>query len=200
MDRRFGIVALALLLPTLAACTRPAFQGQVLEPPRPALDFTLTDQFDRQVRLSGLRGQVVVLTFLYTTCPDICPLVTAKIRDVINLMGTQRQQVAFVAVTVDPERDTVTTVADYSQRWAMIDRWLFLTGSEPQLAPIWEYYWAGRVRDAAPSSPPAKAAYTIGHGSPVHLLDRAGQDRVVYDADFRPASMAHDIETLLAER
>jgi cytochrome oxidase Cu insertion factor (SCO1/SenC/PrrC family) len=79
----------------------------------------------------------------------------------------------------------------------MSDRWQFLTGSEQDLEPVWEFYWVGHVRREPSGSAPAPTAYAIGHGSPVHLLDREGRIRVVFDADFRPAAMAHDLETLL---
>lgn len=199
--RRLTVLTAALLVVgVLGACShRPVFQGQVLEPPRDALDFTLADQSGHPVQLSALRGKVVVLTFLYTTCPDVCPLVTGKLHEVTDLLAAHRPQVAVVAVTVDPERDTTQAVAEYSRRWAMLDRWRFLTGTPAQLEPIWEYYWAGQIRRELPGSTPGNAAYAIGHSSPVHLFDRAGRVRVVYDADFRPAAMAHDIEALLAQ-
>ena len=196
--RRVALAALAVLVPTMTACAqRPVFQGQVLDPPRPALDFTLTDQFDHPVRLSGLRGKVVVLAFLFTACPDVCPVITGKIHRVTDLLGARRDRVAFLAVTVDPDRDTVPVLAEYSRRVAMLDRWQFLTGDEPRLAPIWTYYWVGQARIERPGSAPGRVAYAVGHRSPIHLLDPAGQIRLIFDGDFRPADMAHDIEALL---
>jgi protein SCO1/2 len=193
------VVVVVIAVAGTACARRPVFQGQVLDPARPALDFNLPDQAGHAVTLSALRGKVVALTFLYTTCPDVCPLVTAKIREVTELLGKRRQGVAFLAITVDPGRDTTAAVAQYSQRWNMSDRWQFLTGSEQELRPIWSYYWVGQL------GPPEKvrrspgAAYAVGHGSPVHLFDKRGQIRIVFDADFRPAAMAHDLETLLGE-
>ncbi len=192
--------ALLLLAAPPAGWSRPPeFQGQVLDPPRPARDFALRDQSGRLVRLSALHGQVVVLTFLYTTCPDVCPLITGKLHEVTELLGDRRKKVAVIAVTVDPERDTAAAVTEYSRRWAMLDRWRFLTGTQRQLEPIWEYYWVGQVRRELPGSTPGHAHYGIGHNSPIHLLDRAGRVRVVHDADVQPAAMAHDIEALIEQ-
>jgi protein SCO1/2 len=198
-------VALALALALGAGCARrPAFRGTALDPPRDALDFTLTDQFGGSVRLADLRGRAVVLTFLYTSCTDVCPLVTQKIHDVTELLGARRREVAFLAVTVDPARDTVAQGAAYSRRWGLLDRWRFLTGSEAVLAPLWRYYWVGDVRRAAVGSPAASAAaapaaYDVEHAAPVHLVDRRGRIRVVYGSEFRPAELAHDIDILLRE-
>ena len=67
----------------------------------------------------------------------------------------------------------------------------------PSFAPIWKYYWVGQTRLERPGSAPGRVAYAVGHRSPIHLLDPAGQIRVIFDGDFRPAAMAHDIEALL---
>jgi protein SCO1 len=200
--RHLVLTALLLLLVPASAVgsRRPGFHGQVLDPPRPALDFTLTDQSNRPVQLASLHGQVVVLTFLYTTCVDVCPLVAAKLHEVTDLLGSRRAEVAVVAVTVDPERDTPAAMTEFSKRWAMLDRWRFLTGTERQLETIWQYYWAGHVRREIPgATATAKPSHAIGHGSPVHVFDRAGRIRVVYDADFKPADLTHDIEALLEQ-
>jgi protein SCO1/2 len=192
-----SIATLVLLSILVTNCSRPpAFQGTALDPPRPALDFTLTDQFGHALRFTELREKVVVLTFLYTACPDVCPLVTQKIRDVATRLGDYRRDVAIVAVTVDPTRDTVAQAAAYSRQWDMLDRWHFLTGSEAALTPLWRYYWAGAVhRETVGRAGPA--AYTVAHAAPVHLIDQRGRVRVVYGSEFGPADLVHDIEILL---
>jgi protein SCO1/2 len=177
------------------ACSRaPSFQGDVLDAPRPTLDFALVDQSGRPARLSALRGEVVVLTFLYTSCVDTCPLLTQKLHQVSAMLDARRRDLALLAVTVDPGRDTVSRLAEYSQRWHMQDRWRLLTGAEQDLEPVWRYYWVGEV-DRRPMS--AGGGYEVDHASPVHLIDRAGRVRVVYGGDFRPAQLVHDIEVLL---
>ncbi len=208
MTRPRCIIILIVLGGLLIACSRePAFRGTALDPPRKTLDFALRDQFGKQVRLSDLRGRVVVLTFLYTSCPDVCPLVTAKLRTVAELLASQASGVVFLAVTVDPERDTVERLYTYSQQQGMLDRWRFLRGDVQELQPVWDYYWVGNVRkervgqaaDApqqAGAAPPP-APHTVQHTAPVHLIDQQGQVRVAYGSTLRPAELAHDIEILL---
>lgn len=198
MARLRPIMALVMLFSLVAACSRrPTFQGAPLDPPRETLDFTLTDQFGHPLRLSDLRGKVVVMTFLYTACTDICPLVTQKIRDVTRLVDDRRREVAFLAVTVDPERDTVPQIEEYSRRWGMRERWRFLTGRERELEPIWRYYWAGKIRLEVVGGQETRSTYEVQHMAPVQLIDPAGKVRVAFGSDFRPAELAHDIETLL---
>jgi protein SCO1 len=177
------------------ACSRtPSFQGDALDAPRPTLDFTLTDQSGQPVRLSALRGEVVVLTFLYTSCVDACPLLTQKLHQVSAMLGARRRRIALLAVTVDPGRDTVPRIAEYSRHWHMQDRWRLLTGAKRDLEPVWRYYWVGADERDPPST---GSGYEIDHASPLHLIDRAGRVRVVYGGGFRPAQLAHDIEILL---
>jgi protein SCO1/2 len=182
----------------MAACSRtPTFRGTALDPPRATLDFTLTDQAGRTVRWSEFHGRVVVLTFLYTSCRDVCPLVAGELREASELLGDRRRDVAIVAVTVDPTRDTVARAAIYSRDWRMLDRWEFLTGREAELAPLWRYYWAGDVHREAVGTP--LAGYDVAHTAPLHLIDRHGRVRVVYGSDVRPAELVHDVELLLAD-
>lgn len=193
--RRSRIACVALLLALVAACSRPpAFEGAALDPPRATLDFSLTDQFGQRVRLSALHGKVVVLTFLYTSCTDTCELTTQQIRRTATLLGARAGGVAFLAVSVDPARDTVAQLARYSRKWGMLERWRFLTGTEAELRPLWRYYWVG---DAG-REPGRGASYEVRHAVAVHLIDRGGRVRVAYGAGFAADALAHDILELLA--
>jgi protein SCO1 len=170
------------------------FHGDALAAPRPTLDFSLIDQVGRPIRLSDLRGRVVVLTFLFTSCTDVCPLVAQKLHDVSERLGSRRDEVALLAVTVDPSHDTMRRLAEYSQRWQMEDRWHFLTGAKRDLEPVWRHYWVGAVM---PGSISSTGAYAVNHATPLHLIDRTGQVRVVFGPDFQPAQLAHDIGVLI---
>ncbi len=194
---RVGVWLVALAIAGAGCSREPAFQGTALTPPRATLDFSLTDQFGQGVRLSDLRGQVVVLTFLYTSCTDTCELVTRKLQAVADQLGAERQAVSLLAVTVDPARDTVPRIAAYSRKWGMLDRWHFLTGSERALRPLWRYYWVGDVEPEAARRRSGPSAYEVRHASPVQLIDRAGRVRVAYSSEFPPGALAHDIRVLL---
>jgi protein SCO1 len=183
-------VALIVTGSILLGCSQePTFRGAALDPPRVVRDFTLPDQFGKQVRSSDFRGRVVVLTFLYTSCPDFCPVIAGKLRETTTSLGDLMPQVAIVVVTVDPERDTTDRVYAYSQEHKMLDRWHFLIGDAQDLQPIWEYYWVGRVWKNENGD--------VMHQSPVHLVDRLGKIRVVHGSSFKPSDLAHDIKTLL---
>lgn len=183
-------VTLAFLGSLLIGCAQdPTFRGTALDPPRAARDFTLTDQFGKPVRSSDFRGRVVVLTFLYTSCPDVCPIIADKLRKTVESLGDPMPDVAVFVVTVDPERDTTDRAYAYSKQHKMLDRWHFLVGEASELRPIWEYYWVGQVRKDEKGE--------VMHRSPVHLADRHGKIRVVFGSQFEPSDLAHDIRVLL---
>ncbi len=95
----------------------------------PAPPFELTNQFGQTTSLAQLKGKVVVLTFLYTNCPEACPLVISHIQQVMIELGSPTDEVALVAITVDPERDTVERLQEYTA--SLPSDWQYLSG-EPE--------------------------------------------------------------------
>lgn len=108
-----------------------------------AADFTLTDQKDEPFKMSGTRGEIVLLSFIYTHCADICPFTTMKIKATQILLGRDMGKVVFVAITTDPLRDTPEVIADYSKSAGLYDTWHFLTGPLDDLKRIWNEYGVG---------------------------------------------------------
>ncbi len=179
----------------MIAFGRPGLVGTVLDPPVPASDFTLSDQFNQPVSLSGQRGKVVVLTFLYTNCPDACPLITQKLHQAYDLLGPDVSGVSILAVTVDPDRDTVARVRQYSVEKDMLGRWHFLVGPRSRVQPVWEAYGVAAVPSAAGAGQ-ASDNSIVDHSALVYLIDPAGRERVILDADFAPADLVADIRAL----
>ena len=208
------IVAAAI---ALVGCSGgEGLRGTVLEPVRPAPGFELTNQHGETVELSDRLGSVVAVTFLYTSCPDICPVIASHLREVRRLLGEDAAEVEIVAISVDPDRDSVEAVYDYSRRWDMLHGWDFLVGDEGELRPVWRAYYV------APSVDPSRddgadgtgqkhtsgtdalardiaAAYTVSHAGPVYLVDRAGGMRSLFTLPFEPGDIVHDMRELLAE-
>jgi cytochrome oxidase Cu insertion factor (SCO1/SenC/PrrC family) len=120
----------------------------VLGSPQRASDFTLVDQRGNPFHLADARGKIVVLSFIYTHCTDICPFETLKIRAAIPLLGPDVKNVEFVAVTTDPARDTQQVVADYSREAGLFDAWHFLTGSVDAVEQVWADYGIGVLTQA----------------------------------------------------
>ena len=145
------------------ACSSPEmFRGTELTARAPATSFTLTNQFSRSVSLDDYRGKVVLLTFLYTNCPDICPLTASNIREAYELLESDAEEFAMVAISVDPERDTVEEALAFSQHWQMADRWDFLTGQRAELERIWRAYYIDPSVDSGSDSHETSTAHAQG--------------------------------------
>lgn len=213
---RLWAAALLFSLVALAACAPDTaeFRGTRLTAGESLPEFELTDQFGRVARSADYRGRVVLLTFLYTNCPDVCPIVTGQLRAAREALEAEAADVAVVAVSVDPERDTVEAAREYSERWRMSERWEYLVGSREALAEIWAAFYvdpvevdAERESGEAAGEPAAgsvdalregvRERYLVTHGAPVYLIDREGVMRVVFTPPLDVEAMAHDVRVAL---
>jgi protein SCO1/2 len=173
-----------------AAAANPPFDGPRITHPAVTPDFALRDQHGRLVRLSAQRGRVVVLTFLYTHCPDLCPLTAVHIDEAVSRLGAQRSGVTVLAVSVDPKGDTPAAVRTFVRSHRLGSEFHYLTGSRRILAPLWRRYDVRSV--------------SVGGADPDHtlyvlLLDRSGKTRVLFDATATSTAMAHDLRLLLSD-
>jgi protein SCO1/2 len=181
----------ALLALILSAGDRPRFA--VIQP---APDFTLTTHDDRQLELSGLKGKVLLVGFVFTTCNGTCPATThrmALIQDELRRRGRlQDDQVRLLSITLDPARDNPTALRRYMQLYDIDGKhWTFLTGSDAAVKKV--------IADWGMWTKPA-ADGQLDHPSRVFLVDQQGRVREIYHLGFlKPAWVAEDIETLLKE-
>jgi protein SCO1/2 len=180
-----------VLAASAAAGSGPAFVGPTISHPQVAPGFALNDQNGKIVRLSGERGKVVLITFLYTHCPDLCPLTASNLNTALGLLGRQRAHVAVLAISVDPKGDTPASVTKFVKEHGLRPQFHYLTGSKAALERIWRIYNVTPVSPGAPN--PDHTLYTL-------VLDRTGTTRVLFDATAQPAAVAHDVKLLLAQR
>ncbi|MFQ5851033.1 MAG: SCO family protein [Candidatus Binatia bacterium] len=160
----------------------------------PVPDFSLTDQDGGPFSFRELRGKVVVVTFVYTSCPDVCPLITISLRQVQKeLRSNERGAVFFLSVTTDPEIDSPGVLRSYGQRYAVdFSNWSFLTGEEKQLASVWKAFGVGVER---------KARGLVSHTPLTALVDEGGMMRFVYHSTQPdPDVILRDLRTLLSGR
>jgi protein SCO1/2 len=182
-----SLLALALL--TLSA--REGSGGQPLPVIGPAPPFTLTSQDNKPVSLADFRGKVVALTFIYTGCPDICPLLTQKMVDVQDVLGDKfGAKIAFISISFDPERDTPEVLKDYAQFWgAKPEGWSFLTGSLEAVRDVTRRYGVFFAK---------KEDGSIEHSQLTTLVDADGQMRVQYlGARFDTEEFRRDLTSLV---
>lgn len=184
----------AVIALMLSACTPYTFRGATLEPPDQAFDFTLTDQNGQAFTLAEQRGNVVLIFFGYTNCPDICPATLSDMQLVLNRLGDQATNVRMVFITVDPERDTVEKLQRFTARFD--DRIIGLTGDAQQLVAVYQAYGAGATRRELPNS---ALKYAMDHTATTTVIDKTGQRRLLFGFGSPVEDMTSDIQALLNE-
>jgi len=179
-------MALILAL-MLAGCGRQSFHMTDISGAMPRLDFHMTRASDgAAVTGESYRGKVVLLYFGYTNCPDICPATLANIARMLGDVHSKDVKVLFV--TVDPNRDTPTTLKQYVAAFSpQIEG---LRGGDNELADVARRY---RVAYSVDPKPP----YTVMHSNAVFAFDRDGRIRLVTTSTDDVSGMAEDIRTLL---
>jgi protein SCO1/2 len=180
---------------SVAACAappQPHFSGSALTP-KPAFDFTLTDQHGAPFTLSSQHGKAVILFFGYTHCPDVCPATMAQLRRAYeDLTPAQRSDVQVVFVTVDPERDGPRALDRFID--VFDPSFVGLTGSEAQLAPVESAYHVFHQRIPGTSG----TGYLIAHTGAVYLIDPRGDLRVMHGWQDSARDIAGDVQKLLS--
>jgi protein SCO1/2 len=159
------------------------FAGALRPPDLPAEPLVgLHDEEGRPLSLKRHRGQVVVVTFLYTTCEDTCPLTTQQIRGALDDLGTD---VPVVAVSVDPANDDEANAKRFLVEQQMIGRMHFALGDRRALERQWDAYGIAPQRNGREHS-----AYVV-------LVDGRGMQRIGWPVDqLTPEGLAHDIRKL----
>lgn len=169
------------------------FAGAVSPPNAVAPDFELVDEDGEPVSLAALRGRVTVLTFLYTTCEDTCPIAASQILGALDDLGADGAKVPALAVSVDPANDTPALARKFLLDRRITGRMHFALGSRRQLAPVWKAY--GILPQG--TDPDAR---DYDHSARVVVIDKRGRQRVAFPLDeLTPAGLAHDLKRLLAE-
>jgi protein SCO1 len=170
-----------------------SFEAQgLLSPATTAPSLALRNYLGEPVNIDSYRGKAVLVTFIYTHCPDICPLITSNLRVAQNLMAKAvASKVQIIAVSVDPRGDTQKAVAAFLARHEMTGRMQYLVGSTRELAAAWKAWGVGSERDA-------KQPQFINHSGLIYGITASGKRLTLYAANFQPSEIAHDVPLLAA--
>jgi protein SCO1/2 len=182
---------LAILIVAIAPPAKPSRLADIGQAPRTVL----VDSNGRPFDLSKLRGKVVLVSFVYTTCNGVCPATTqtlVRIQHALEGAKLWNNSVEFVSITLDPKRDTPEVLNRYARLFgADPAAWHFLTGGPTQVGSVIRAWgmWA--------KSDPTGA---LDHPSRIFLLDQQGHQREIYNLEFLKAeSVLEDVRELLRE-
>jgi protein SCO1/2 len=183
----FGLIMLALF----AAPEAPSRLAAIQDAP----DFTLTSQSGDRVHFVDLRGEVVLVSFIFTTCNGSCPATTHRMGQVQQELKTRGllDNVRLISITLDPARDTPDVLRNYMRLYdADPATWTFLTGPPNGVQKVIKA-WGMWARPAANGQ--------LDHPSRIFLVDPRGKVREIYNLNFlKTPWVADDVELLLKEQ
>ena len=174
---------------TTSATTTSVWAGLAVSNPKPAPPLVLANYAGGTVNVASDRGKAVLVTFLYTHCPDTCPLMASKLHTALSdLPASERAKVALIAVSVDPVGDTPATVGRFVSAHELTGEMKYGIGDRPQLARVWSAWGVGTQRTKNPE--------VIEHTALIYGIDASGKIVTVYPASFTPAQIVHDVPRL----
>jgi protein SCO1/2 len=211
-SRRFGPIALLLTVALLAAVSgcggggdsgssqqgvpkgqaavdNSTYSGGEATPPKAAPELKLKNSLGEAVDLSEFKGKAVLVTFIYTHCPDICPLIVSHLKTAQAELGDRAKDLQIVAVSTDPRGDTPKTVAAFLSEHGMTDKMQYLIGNRAELGHVWT--------DWNIVAKPAKSGRDlVEHSALIYGIAADGKVTTLYPANFNPSQIVHDVPLL----
>ena len=187
-----GMLALGLIGGTAVPKSAESRLAVIQDAP----NFTLTTQDGNRLQLSDLKGKVLLVSFIFTTCNGSCPATTSRMVGVQQELARRGRlkegRVHLLSITLDPARDTPEKLRDYMKLYdADPASWTILTGSADEVAKTIKA-WDMWVKPAANGQ--------LDHPSRIFLIDKQGRVREIYHLGFfKTAWVVEDIELLLKE-
>ena len=187
-----ALLGIALLL--VFVFKKPyTFNGTVIEPPLPMEDFLLQTANNEPFRLSDQDGKITLLFFGYTNCPDVCPTTLAEFKQVYEKLGDDAQNVQFVMITADPERDTPDRISEFVSYFNPV--FVGLSGERSELEKVYKEFSVFVEKQETDSA----AGYLVSHTASVFVLDQNSDLRLTFPYGTSASEMTDDIAQLLKE-
>lgn len=171
------------------AAAGASFEGGIIEPRQAAPRLRLRDVDGEIVDLRELRGDPVLVTFVYATCPDVCPLIMQNLRRARESAGELGERTRVIAVSVDPEGDTPEVVRDFLSARRVDGFVRYLIGGRPQLERTWRDWQVG-------TQVPLDSPELIEHTSLIYGVSAGGDLATAYPVGFEAEAIARDLPLL----
>ncbi len=137
--------------------------------------------------LAAQRGHYVLVTFLYTHCRDVCPLIAQNLNAAVKSFGGKANDLRVLAVSVDPKGDTPAAVRAYTKRMHLVPQFRYLIGTRAELSRAWKAWHVSSIRQSG----------AVDHIAYTALVDPEGKERVLYGSDVHAKDVVHDLRVLM---
>ena len=195
VQKLFHLPAVLVFLLLLSACqAEQPWATSHVPGAMPNLSFNLTEaNQDKAVTAEDYHGKVVMLFFGFTNCPSVCPTTLLHLQKALSTLGEKAEQIQVLFVTIDPERDSLKEVKQYTENFG--PQTIGLRGDASALAQLTKTYGVGNENQQVD----ADGNYDIAHGSAVYVFDREGAIRLLVRANDPIVAITSDLERLLDE-
>lgn len=167
------------------------YEGLTLSP-RPEPPLVLRNYLGNVVNIKSFRGKAVLVTFLYTHCPQACPLIASNLHTALaEMKPAERREVQIIAVSVDPRGDTPATVAAFVHDHGLTGKMDYLIGNARQLGATWAAWGVGAQREAGDPA-------LVSHSALIYGITGKGKILTVYQDTDYPSVIVHDVPRLRA--
>ena len=167
------------------------FSGSVIDPAIPAPDFTLPSSQGGEYQLSDRTGKFVLIFFGYTHCPDVCPTTLYEMKEIKARLKEYANNVEFVFITVDPDRDTQEQLTSYLSSFD--ESFFGLSGSQEQLEGVWKDYGVYREIQEVDNS----LGYLVNHTSRLYLINSQNELMITYLYEATVDEITSDLKYLI---
>jgi protein SCO1 len=168
----------------------PAFAGAAATPPKAAPPLRLRNSLGQPVDLKTFRGKAVLVTFLYTHCPDVCPLIVSHLKAAQAKLGAKAKDLQIIAVSTDPRGDNPSTVKTFLRQHGMTGKMDYLIGSPKQLQQTWADWNIIAKPDPAGRD-------RVEHSALIYGISASGKLTTLYSGNFKPDQVVHDVPILI---
>lgn len=145
---------------------------------------------------ADFRGDIQIIAFMFTHCPDICPAITANLRNIQDQLNDTKN-VRFLEITFDPERDTPSVLKKYKNTFGLDDQFTLLTGDTATVNSVLKEFdiFAEKTQPDSLANDPDN--YNMKHTNRISVMDKQGRIRFQYPGSYvRPEHVVEDIQKL----
>ncbi len=175
--------------PASGDATTADYEGALAKPQKPVPPLALDNYQGQPVNIDQFAGKAVLVTFVYSHCPDVCPLIVGNLHAALQQLGPEASKVQIIAVSTDPEGDTPQSVSKFLKDRQMAGEMDWLLGSRSQLEKTWKA-WGIAVH--VPKSDPE----LVEHSAEVFGISSGGEVTTLYPANFKPKWIVNDVPLL----